>query len=103
MSDALKAYKVIVHDGAAQMLYDHVHFVANVSIPAARKLRSIFYKAFASLESIPLRCPVYRTRRASGAYRQLIAGRYQIIFSVNEAEGIVRIEYILDSRQDNDV
>ena len=103
MCDESKIYRVVVHDDAKQMLFNHVRFVANVSISAARKLSATLYKAFTSLETAPHRCPVYRTRRVFGTYRQLIISCYQIVFSINEKENIVNIEYILDSRQDNDV
>jgi len=103
MIEERNQYSVVVHDEAALMLYSHVRFLANVSIPAARKLRATLYDAFSSLETMPHRCPVYRTRRTSKTYRQLVIGRYQIIFSINEDEGIVNIRYILDSRQDNDI
>jgi len=103
MNNEEKQYKVVVHDDATEMLYSHVRFLANVSIPAARRLRSSLYEAFASLEMMPHRCPIYRTRRTSGTYRQLIIGRYLIVFSINEEENFVHICYVLDSRQDNDI
>jgi len=103
MSDEQALYRIDIHDEAKEMLYAHARFVANVSVPAARKLRATLYKAIVSLEEMPHRCPLYRTRIASGDYRRLIAGRYQIIFSINEADRIVNIRYILDSRQDNDI
>ena len=103
MSDDQKEYIIEVHDDAAQMLYDHARFVANVSIPAAHKLRDTLYNAIASLKTMPERCPVYRAGIASGTYRRLIVGRYQIFFSINEISGTVSIRYILDSRQDFDI
>ena len=103
MSGDLKEYVIEVHDDAKQMLFDHVRFVANVSVPAARKLRSTLYDGIASLKNMPQRCPVYRTRRTSGTYRRLIVGRYQILFTINKTGRIVNILYILDSRQDNDI
>ena len=103
MSGGRKSYKVVVHDDAAQMLYSHVRFLANVSIPAARKLENSLQKAFRSLESMPHRCPLFHTHRTRDAYRRLIVGRYQVIFSVNEMDSIVSVRYIYDSRQDNEV
>lgn len=98
-----KLYSVVIHDDAAQMMYSHVRFLANVSIPAARNLERTLNKAFRSLETIPYRCPVFQTHRTRDAYRRLIVGRYQVIFSVNEPDSIVKVCYILDSRQDNDI
>jgi plasmid stabilization system protein ParE len=103
MSGGQKQYKVVVHDDAAQMLYSHVRFLANVSIPAATKLRNTFSEAIASLESMPYRCPIYQTRGTINTYRRLISGRYQLIFSISEEDSTVGIRYILDSRQDNDI
>ena len=103
MSEVKKQYKVVVHDDTKLMLYSHVKFLANVSIPAARKLRVALYEAFASLETMPHRCPLYRTLRTSDTYRQLVIGRHQAIFSIYEEKRIVSIRYILDSRQHNDL
>jgi plasmid stabilization system protein ParE len=103
MNDEPKVYQVVVHDDPAQMLYNHVRFMANVSVPATRKLRTMLDEAFSSLATMPHRCPVYPTRRTSGTYRQLIIGRYQVIFSINEKKSMVNIQYILDTRQDNDL
>ena len=55
MSAEPKKYRVVVHDDATQMLYSHVRFLANVSIPAAQKLRTALYEAFTSLEVMPYR------------------------------------------------
>ena len=98
MSEDQKRYAVLVHDRAAQMLYAHIRFVANVSVDAARKLRGTLYHAIASLENMPLRCPAYRTQHTSDSYHQLIVGRYKIIFAIDERDSIVHIRYILDSR-----
>ena len=102
MNEEPKIYHVVVHDEAKQMLYSHVRFLSNVSITAARKLRIKLYEAFLSLETMPQRCPIYRTLRTSDTYRQLIIGRYQIVFSIDDEKNNVNIRYILDSRQDND-
>ncbi|MCL2544319.1 MAG: type II toxin-antitoxin system RelE/ParE family toxin [Clostridia bacterium] len=103
MSEDQKIYAIDMQDKAAQMLYAHVRFVANVSVSAARKLRVTLYEAIDTLKKMPLRCPVFRTRNTSDDYRQLIVGRYQIIFVVDERDSIVHIRYILDSRQRNDL
>ena len=103
MNDVSKQYSVIIHDDAAQMLYSHVRFLSNVSIPAARKLRSALFDAFTSLKKMPHRCPLLHTNRTQGAYRRLIVGRYQVVFSINEEDRTVKICYVLDSRQDNDI
>ena len=103
MDDEEKHYVIEIHDDANEMLLSHIRFVANVSVPAARKLRTTLLNAMESLMTVPHRCPVYQTRRAVGAYRRLIIGRYQIVFSIDDIDSIVTIRYILDSRQDNDI
>ena len=103
MKDETKQYNVVIHDDAAQMLYSHVRFLTNVSVPAAQKLRSTLFDAFASLKKMPHRCPSFETYRTQGTYRRLIVGQYQIIYSINENESIVNVCYILDSRRDNDI
>jgi len=102
MSENQKRYTIIIHDDALKMFSDHIQFVSNVSVPASRKLRNTIYNAIESLGIMPLRCPVYHTHDTSDSYRQLIAGRYKIIFDVDEKDMIVNINYILDSRQKND-
>ena len=103
MSDDAKTYAVVVHNDAAQMLYRHIRLVSIVSTTAAHKLRNALYDGFASLMNMPHRCPIFRTQRTADIYRQLVIGRYQIIFSIDEDESVVRIQYVLDSRQDNDI
>ena len=103
MIDEQKQYTIVIHDKAAQMLYAHIRFVANVSIPAARKLRTTLYDAIASLKEMPRRCQVYHTHSTSDSYHQLITGRYKIVFAINEKEKIVNIRYILDSRQESGI
>ena len=102
MSDVPKEYSVIVHERAARMLYSHIRFVADVSVPAARKLKTALESAMASLRSMPFRCPAYRTRKTPVLYRQLIVGRYQIVFDIDENASTVNIRYILDTREEND-
>ncbi|MCL2337790.1 MAG: type II toxin-antitoxin system RelE/ParE family toxin [Firmicutes bacterium] len=103
MNDELEQYKVVVHEKAGQMLYAHVRFLANVSISAARRLRTMLYESLSSLEIMPQRCPIYRTRRTSDIYHQLVVGRYIVIFSIDEQKKMVTVQYILDSRQENDI
>jgi len=102
MGNEAKVYEVVVSDDATHMLGKHVRFLANVNVPAARRLRVTLYDAFVSLKKMPHRCPVFHTRRTDETYRHLIIGRYQIIFSIDEEADIVNIEYILDSRQESD-
>lgn len=98
-----KHYAVNVSKEAAEMLNDHISFLAKVSIEAAEKLVDDVNEAFDSLKIMPNRCPKFRTKNTDGVYRQLIIGRYKLIFSVNEKGNTVEIKYILDSRQSNEI
>jgi len=101
MNDGQKKYNVIFHDDVKPMMFDHFRFLADVSPSAAQKLRDALYKGISPLRVMPHRCPIYREHRTSDAYRRLIIGRYQVIFSICEDEDIVKIQYILDSRQNS--
>ena len=103
MNDRHKQYKVVVHDEAAEMLYSHIKFLTKVSVPAARKLRAALQKGMSSLNSMPHRCPIFKTHSTSNVYRQLVIGRYIALYSIDEINGIVNINHILDTRQDNDI
>jgi len=103
MSNKQKKYSVEIHDDAAQMLHTHIKFLANVSVSAAKKLKKSLNEALKSLVTMPHRCPTFQTYKTRHTYRRLIVGRYQIIFSINESDNIVRVYYIIDSRQDNDL
>jgi len=104
MDNEQKKYKILFEEEAKAMLKNHIQFVANVSKVAAKQLRNTLYNASMSLGTMPARCPLYPTNKAGIICRRLIvAGRYQIIFSVNEEKSTVNIKYFLDSRQNNEI
>lgn len=103
MSSEHKRYSVNIAETAAGMIDTHAAFLANVSIDAALKLVDDFENAFISLETMPKRCSIYNTNKTEDVYRQLIVGRYLIIFSIDEQDSTVNIETIFDSRQNNDI
>ena len=104
MSDELKEYRVLVHNDSVDMLSAHMKFLANVSIEAANNLYNAFVKNSTSLKNFPYRCPIYPTRKASLTYRQLVfSKRYLIVFDIDEEKAVVNINYVLDTRQDNDL
>ena len=98
-----KQYAVNVSEDAIEMLNTHLLFLIGVSLDAAEKLADDFNEAFDSLKIMPNRCPKLRTNITDEVYRQLIIGRYQLVFSVNEVKGVVDVKYILDSRQNNQI
>ena len=98
-----KRYTVTVHENALLMLSEHIRFVANVSVQAAYKLTAALQDAIRSLEEMPFRCPRYHTSKTSDRYHQLIAGRYKILFAIDHEDMAVTVEYVLDSRRENDL
>ena len=97
-----QSYKIEVHEDTAKIFYDHVRFLANVSIPAARRLHIKLSAAFDSLKENPERCARYELKKAKAQYHRLITGRYSIIFSIDKQASTVFIRYILDTRQNID-
>ena len=100
MDSTNKLHKVIVSDRAADMLVQHVRFIAQASLQAAEKLREKIIEAAKSLETFPernswLSDPVLPATK----YRKLIINsRYLLIYQIKA--DTVYIVYILDCRQD---
>lgn len=96
-----REYKVIVNRSALNSLSRHVAFLANVNETAAQELRITYLEAFKSLELMPQRCPVFKTKHSDKTYRRLIIGKYAAIFCIDESASTVEIEYVWDMRQNN--
>jgi len=103
MKDKQKIYKVSLSDNSKRMLIEHILFLSEISTDAAQRLRDKLYRSCESLCIMPHRCPKFISHKTEESYRRLIVGRHQIIFSINEEECAVNIQYILDSRQNNDI
>jgi plasmid stabilization system protein ParE len=100
MDSASKHYKVIISERAADMLIQHVRFMAQVSPEAADKLRSEIIQASRSLQDLPERSlPLFEPVLSTNKYRKMIVSkRYCLVYQI-KAE-TVYIDYILDCRQD---
>ena len=97
-----KRYKVVVSPKAEMMLLEHMRFLSNVSVPAARRFLASFKEAKRQISSFPL----------SGAYEEepplpaeryrkcLFYGRSKFVYEVGTNEAY--IDAILDCRQDTD-
>lgn len=98
--DSEKKYRVITLSKAAEMLKEHVAFLARVSVNAAERLRRGYIEAARSLQFMPRRCPWLSGELIpTMTYRVLaLDKRYLIIFTIEEAT--VYIHYVLDCRQD---
>jgi plasmid stabilization system protein ParE len=93
-------YNVVVSERAADMLVQHVRFVARVSMQAADKLRMDIVEAVKSLAVFPERNMRFtHTCVPEDKYRKmLVEKRYLIIYQIKESN--VYVDYILDCRQD---
>ena len=97
-----KRYKVIVSPKAKMMLLEHMRFLSNVSVPAAKRFLASFKEAKRQIGLFPL----------SGAYEEepslpaetyrkcLFYGRYKSLYEAGTDE--VYIDAIRDCRQDTD-
>lgn len=100
MESANDEFKVIVSDRASQMLVEHVHFMAQVSIEAANRLREEILIAMKSLENFPERNAWFLDVMlpANKYKKMIIEKRYLLIYQIKD--GMVLVEYVLDCRQE---
>ena len=77
-------YSVNVDAAAKTKMANHAKFLAQVSVPAAQRLRNAYYSALRSLEVNPQRCPLYKP--GSGFDEELryliFSERYRIVFEI---------------------
>ena len=97
-----KRYSVSVDIAANDRMYDHVRFLAQVSIPAAERLYTALEEAIADLESNPERCPMYAAQSHIDVELRykLCSKRYRIVFEISGYN--VYVYDIQDCRQDSD-
>ncbi|MPN51684.1 hypothetical protein SDC9_199333 [bioreactor metagenome] len=94
-------YRVVVSRRADTMLVQHVKFLANVSVKAAKRLVTEYGALLDTLEHSPFQFPVEEDYNLpQGAYRKaLFCKWYKALFSVGGDR--VYLDAILDCRQDN--
>jgi hypothetical protein len=97
----LQEYQVLVSLRARDMLFEHVKFLAQVSIEVGFKLLDEFELKVGSLEKMPERCAYYDNPYVPhGKYRKLALGNYLLIlFQIMRS--VVHIELIIDARAEN--
>jgi len=83
------------------MLLEHIAFLAQVSVSAARLLHSDLLTRIKGLEKTPYLYPVFHSNVLENEYRKLIYKRYLILYTVDEAAKAVRVEFVWDSRMNN--
>lgn len=95
-----KVYKVTISKRASDLLVHQVAFMAQVSKPAAHRLKQAFTEGAKSLQSMPQRCPrVSFDDITYSNYRKLIfADHYIILYQI--IGDTVHVEYVVDARQD---
>jgi len=100
VDSASKHYKVIISERAADMLIQHVRFMAQVSPEAADKLRAEIIEACRSLQNLPERyLEFFEPVLPANKYRRMIISkRYCLVYQIKDET--VHIDYILDCRQD---
>lgn len=96
----MSKYVVIVSRRADEMLIRHAKFLAQVSVPAAKRMVSEFERVLGSLEENPFQYPVDDDcNLPEGLYRKaLFCKWYKALFSVDDPR--VFLDTVVDCRQD---
>jgi len=97
-----KTYSVIIDPAANDKMYEHLEFLARVSVTAASRLLEELLADIRSLEKYPYRNPPYdRPYLPQGKYRYILSNkRYRIVYQIDG--DYVFIDDICDCRQDDD-
>ena len=93
-------YKVIVSDRASQMLGRHLRFLAQVSRPAAVKLKRRFLEELRALQEMPQRYPFFNEDYLPvNKYHKLyVENWYLVLYQIQD--DTVYVDWIVDCRQD---
>lgn len=99
MKNEDRKYKVIISDKAADMLIEHIRFLAEVSTEAAENLQDKIITSSKSLQHFPKRNPwITDPVLALYKYRKMVVDkRYMLIYQIKDE--IVFVDYILDCRR----
>ena len=93
-------YQVIISEQAKQNLLLHVRFLAQISKPAAQKLRKRLVEEIRSLEQMPHRYPFLNVEFIPpNKYHKLyVENNYLILYQIRDST--VYVDWIVDCRQD---
>lgn len=93
-------YKVIISDRAREMLGMHLRFLAQVSKPAAAKLKAWLIEQIRSLQDMPQWYPFFNENYIPvNKYHKLyVENWYLVLYQIRD--NTVYIDWILDCRQD---
>ncbi len=95
-----KKYTVKVTDRAKFMLGNHVDFIAQISVKAAKDTRNEIMRAMRSLTYMPERFPYIDDESVipNKYHKMCIAKWYAVIYEIKDDK--VFVDYIVDCRQD---
>ena len=95
-------YNVHVDTAAYDKMFDHIRFLAQVSISAAERLYGDLTESIDFLKSSPASCPLYLSVRLKDVelHYKLCGKRYRIVFEIIGND--VFVYDIQDCRQDTD-
>ena len=93
-------HKVIISEQAREHLLLHVRFLAQISKPAAQKLRKRLIEEIRSLEEMPHRYPFLNEQYITpNKYHKLyVENHYLILYQIRD--DTVYVDWIVDCRQD---
>lgn len=93
-------YRVIISEQAKENLLLHIRFLAQISKPAAQKLRRRLIEEIRSLEEMPSRYPFLNEAFIPpNKYHKLyVENYYLILYQVRD--NTVYVDWIVDRRQD---
>ena len=93
-------YQVIISERAKQNLLLHVRFLAQISKPAAQRLRKRLIEEIRSLEQMPHRYPFLNVEfiPPNKYHKMYVENNYLVLYQIRD--NIVYVDWIVDCRQD---
>lgn len=93
-------YSVVVSEKAKMQIAEHISFVSNVNKESARKFKIRIIEKLQTLSDMPQRNPYLNNEMlVKNYYRKIpLEDGYLVIYHIEERT--VKIDYVLDCRQD---
>lgn len=97
--EKIKQYKIIISDRSRQMLANHVHFMAQKSPSAARKVKNNLIDAIRSLHQMSERLPYLDAEfiPPNKYHKMFVEKWYLVLYQIKDQ--IIYVDYIVDCRQ----
>lgn len=98
----MQNYNVIVSQRAADMLKEHIAFMANVNKNAAINTKNRLIEAFNSLEQMPNRYPFFNEDYIppNKYHKMYVENWYLVLYQIKDND--VFIDFVLDCRKNYD-